>query len=65
MSTDLPLVKPKTDFECLAIFTEHDQDIKCVSWHPAEEVVFPSLMMQCRILTSTFASVDTRFRLLR
>jgi len=52
MSTDLPLVKPKTDFECLAIFTEHDQDIKCVSWHPAEEVVFPSLMMQCRILTS-------------
>lgn len=32
-------VKPDADFECLAVMMEHSQDVKCVSWHPTEEVV--------------------------
>jgi len=36
-------VQPDSDFECLAVLMEHSQDVKCVSWHPHEEVSMPSL----------------------
>lgn len=26
------------EFECLAVLMEHTQDVKCVTWHPSEEV---------------------------
>ena len=26
------------DFECLAVLQEHEQDIKCLAWHPTEPV---------------------------
>lgn len=29
------------DFECLAVLMEHSQDVKCVTWHPTDEVRFP------------------------
>jgi WD40 repeat protein len=28
------------DFECLAVLQEHEQDIKCLAWHPTEPVFF-------------------------
>ncbi len=33
------LVQPDADFECLGVIMEHSQDVKCVAWHPTEEVV--------------------------
>lgn len=31
-------VQPDADFECLSVLMEHTQDVKCVAWHPHEEV---------------------------
>ena len=40
---DLPnsllLVHPDADFECITVLMEHKQDVKCVAWHPTEEVI--------------------------
>ena len=32
------LVHPDSDFECMGVLMEHTQDVKCVAWHPKEEV---------------------------
>lgn len=29
---------PDYDFECMGVLMEHSQDVKCVAWHPTEEV---------------------------
>lgn len=29
---------PDADFECMGVLMEHSQDVKCVAWHPKEEV---------------------------
>ena len=31
-------VHPDADFECMGVLMEHSQDVKCVAWHPKEEV---------------------------
>lgn len=31
-------VHPDSDFECMGVLMEHSQDVKCVAWHPSEEV---------------------------
>lgn len=31
-------VQPDGDFECLSVLMEHSQDVKCVKWHPREDV---------------------------
>ncbi|KAF8828252.1 hypothetical protein HHX47_DHR4001000 [Lentinula edodes] len=31
-------VQPDSDFECMGVLMEHTQDVKCVAWHPTEEV---------------------------
>ncbi|TFY51071.1 hypothetical protein EVJ58_g10756, partial [Rhodofomes roseus] len=33
-------VHPDYDFECMGVLMEHSQDVKCVAWHPTEEVPF-------------------------
>ncbi len=33
-----PPVQPDSDFECIAVMLEHTQDVKCLAWHPSEEV---------------------------
>lgn len=33
-----PTVQPDGDFECLSVLMEHSQDVKCVAWHPKEDV---------------------------
>lgn len=40
-------VKPDAEFECMAVMMEHDQDVKCVSWHPTEEVDFALVVLPC------------------
>jgi WD40 repeat protein len=37
------IVQPDSDFECIAVMMEHGQDVKCLAWHPHEEVslVYP------------------------
>ena len=35
-------VQPDADFECMSVLMEHTQDVKCVTWHPKEEVNFLS-----------------------
>jgi len=32
-------VQPDLDFECLSVLMEHSQDVKCVAWHPSEEIL--------------------------
>lgn len=32
------LVQPDAEFECMGVLLEHSQDVKCVAWHPHEEV---------------------------
>lgn len=40
-----PPVKPDSEFEIVDVKMEHTQDVKCVAWHPSEEVgLFPSLL---------------------
>lgn len=31
-------MQPDADFECMSVMMEHTQDVKCVAWHPKEEV---------------------------
>ena len=45
-------VKPDAEFECMAVMMEHSQDVKCVSWHPTEEVVFPLAVCLLKIDSS-------------
>jgi hypothetical protein len=40
----LLLVHPDADFECITVLMEHKQDVKCVAWHPTEEVICFSLL---------------------
>lgn len=35
-------VHPDSDFECMGVLMEHSQDVKCVAWHPTEEVKYRS-----------------------
>ena len=30
--------QPDADYECIGVLIEHSQDVKCVLWHPKEEV---------------------------
>lgn len=32
-------VHPDSDFECMGLLAEHTQDVKCVAWHPTEEIL--------------------------
>ena len=50
-------VKPDADFECMAVMMEHSQDVKCVSWHPTEEVIF--VLAEC--LLEIDSSFEDRF----
>jgi hypothetical protein len=34
------VVQPDSDFECIAVMMEHEQDVKCIAWHPHDEVGF-------------------------
>jgi hypothetical protein len=45
-------VHPDADFECMGVLMEHTQDVKCVAWHPSEEVVMIPLHL-LHNLTST------------
>ena len=38
---DVRVVHPDADFECMGVLMEHSQDVKCVAWHPKEEVCRP------------------------
>ncbi|KAG5653573.1 hypothetical protein H0H81_012262 [Sphagnurus paluster] len=31
-------VHPDSDFECMGVLMDHTQDVKCVAWHPTQEV---------------------------
>ena len=33
------------DFECAAVLNNHKQDVKCVCWHPHEEVSVPHALL--------------------
>lgn len=37
--TCVKTVHPDADFECLGVMMEHNQDVKCVAWHPTEEIL--------------------------
>lgn len=37
-SAQLSAVKPDAEFECMGVLMTHSQDVKCVAWHPTEEV---------------------------
>jgi hypothetical protein len=39
--TNHPAAVGPADFECLAVLMEHSQDVKCVTWHPTDEVRAP------------------------
>lgn len=66
----LGTVQPDAEFECMGVLMSHTQDVKCVAWHPTEEVVVsviisplePRLMLF--LLVSTSASLDSRIRVL-
>jgi WD40 repeat protein len=32
-------LQPGNDFECVAVLNGHTQDVKCVKWHPTEDVL--------------------------
>ena len=32
-------LQPGNDFECVAVLNGHSQDVKCVTWHPTEDVL--------------------------
>jgi cytosolic iron-sulfur protein assembly protein CIAO1 len=32
-------VHPDSDFECMGVLMEHTQDVKCVAWHPKDEIL--------------------------
>ena len=34
------------DFECAAVLNNHKQDVKCVCWHPHEEVSVPHALLR-------------------
>ena len=36
--TNYRIVLPDHEFECASVLMEHTQDVKCVAWHPSEEV---------------------------
>jgi WD40 repeat protein len=38
LNESIRLVQPDADFECMGVLMEHSQDVKCVAWHPSEEV---------------------------
>ena len=33
------IVHPDSDFECMGVLMDHTQDVKCVAWHPTEEIL--------------------------
>lgn len=39
-------VQPDSDFECMGVLMTHTQDVKCVAWHPTEEVTSPPFSSQ-------------------
>ena len=42
-------VLPDADFECMGVLMNHSQDVKCVVWHPTEEVKsLYSCSLRCR-----------------
>src|ERR1700731_3102915 len=40
-------VHPDSDFECMGVLMEHTQDVKCVAWHPTEEVCASCHCLRC------------------
>lgn len=47
------------EFECLAVLMEHSQDVKCVTWHPNEEVQPLSLFSCLARYSSPLSSDDS------
>ena len=45
---------PDSYFECLGVLMDHTQDVKCVAWHPSEEV-----NIQFHPLTVSYLSLFT------
>ena len=41
-------VHPDHDFECMGVLMEHSQDVKCIAWHPTEEVRLPLFPLSSR-----------------
>ena len=52
--TKLTTVQPDSEFECMGVLMSHSQDVKCVAWHPTEEVgvalclIHDLIISQCR-----------------
>ena len=65
LANDLLLVNPDADFECITVLMEHKQDVKCVAWHPTEEVNCFYLRFLPTQLTNTPISTDPRFQFIR
>ena len=40
-------VLPDSEFETVSVLMEHTQDVKCVAWHPREEVFLDLNMSSC------------------
>lgn len=56
-------VHPDSDFECMGVLMEHTQDVKCVAWHPSEEVRPTSPFGLTVSLINHIPSVDPRLSL--
>lgn len=63
-TSHLLLVHPDSDFECMGVLMEHSQDVKCVAWHPTEEVELLSLSVFTTYYLPVI-SAGTRLRVLR
>ena len=55
--------QPDADFECMGVLMEHTQDVKCVAWHPREEVDRSPTPQQAA--DALLRSIDLGVRLVR
>ena len=55
--------QPDADFECMGVLMEHTQDVKCVAWHPREEVDRSPTLQQAA--DARPRSIDISIRLVR
>ena len=58
------LAQPDADFECMGVLMEHTQDVKCVAWHPSEEVNRFS-RYHCKRSDAILRSIGSSVRLVR
>ena len=51
------------DFECVSVLHEHTQDVKCVRWHPHEEVMlYMNKLINCTsvcLVIYSYVTTDT------